>query len=241
MVFYFSGTGNSKWVAQGIADTIRDIAYNISALADIPDICAEQHIGFVFPIYAWGIPEPMRTFIKRLPKTNAFTFAVCTCGEDAGKALKQCSKLYHLDSSYSVTMPSNYIAGANLEDEKVIVDKITSAKNELAVIADEILEQKNVYRVHEGAFAILKTNLAHRGFNTFARTTKPFYATDPCNACGLCAKDCPAKAIKLVDGKPAWNSKCYQCLRCINACPQAAIQYGKATEARGRYNIQNFL
>ena len=38
MIFYFSGTGNSKWVANKIADKINDKAYDISNLSKIPEI-----------------------------------------------------------------------------------------------------------------------------------------------------------------------------------------------------------
>ena len=42
----------------------------------------------------------------------------------------------------------------------------------------------------------------------------------------------------LKDGKPQWQAQCYQCMRCINACPTQAIQYGKSTEGRRRYTIE---
>lgn len=64
MIFYFSGTGNSKWVAKNIAERINDRAYDISKLNEIPEIKKEKQIGLVFPIYAWGIPEPMILFAK---------------------------------------------------------------------------------------------------------------------------------------------------------------------------------
>ncbi len=241
MIFYFSGTDNSQWVAQQVAAKIEDTAQNISKLTVPPNICEEQYLGFVFPIYAWGVPEPMLAFVKSLQKSDAFTFGICTCGADAGIALKKFAKHYPLDSSYSVIMPSNYIVGSDIEDENIILSKLTKAKEEIQIIAAEITTKKKVYRVDEGSMAAIKTNLAHWGFNRFARTTKPFRVNDCCNGCGLCAKNCPAETIHLIDGKPTWNDKCYQCLRCINQCPQAAIQYGKATETRGRYTIQKYL
>ena len=66
MIFYFSGTGNSKWVANQIGEKIKDKTYDISILKEIPEIHNEEQIGFVFPIYAWGIPEPMVEFVKKL-------------------------------------------------------------------------------------------------------------------------------------------------------------------------------
>ena len=68
MIFYFSGTGNSEWVAKQIAQKINDEFCNISKLDKIPEIDNEKQIGFVFPIYAWGVPEPMNLFAKRLKK-----------------------------------------------------------------------------------------------------------------------------------------------------------------------------
>ena len=64
---------------------------------------------------------------------------------------------------------------------------------------------------------------------------------EQCNGCGLCAKYCPASAISLQNGKPVWKDQYYQCMRCINACPQQAIQYGKGTIKRRRYMIQDYL
>lgn len=179
---------------------------------------------------------------KKLIKSNAFTFGICTCGADAGMALKKLSKIYQLDSCYSVIMPSNYIIGEDIEKECIILNKIENAKKEIEKISREIMQKQKIYRVNEGKYPKLKSTIVNTGFNKFARTTKPFYVDkEKCNGCGLCAKSCPASTITLVDGNPIWNTKCYQCLRCINYCPQKAIQYGKETEKRGRYNIEKYL
>ena len=87
----------------------------------------------------------------------------------------------------------------------------------------------------------VKSTLFNFGFNKAARSTKPFYVTQACNSCGLCARNCPAKTITMVDGKPQWNKKCYQCTACINLCPTRAIQYRKATEKRGRYRLSDHV
>ena len=241
MIFYFSGTGNSAWAARQLAHLTGDEACDIAKLNDLPNMDNAKQIGFVFPVYAWGAPEIMADFAKKLPGPQVFTFGVCTCGEDAGLTMKRFSKLYPLSSSYSLLMPSNYILGSDTDDEGDIRQKIMAARTELERMAQEILRQEEVYRVHEGAMAGVKSHLVNFGFNKFARSAKPFFAEDNCNGCGQCARNCPASAISLRDGKPVWAAQCCQCLRCINECPQQAIQYGKSTAGRRRYTIRAYL
>ncbi len=63
-------------------------------------------------------------------------------------------------------------------------------------------------------------------FTSFPRRLlgKLFVADSSCTGCGACAKACPAGAIRLRAGKPAWGSDCQGCNRCINMCPRKAIQ-----------------
>lgn len=241
MIFYFSGTGNSAWVAWQLAQLTGDEAYDITTLNKFPKMDSAKQIGFVFPVYAWGAPEIMAEFAKKLPKIQGYTFGVCTCGGDAGHAMKRFSKLYPLSSSYSLVMPNNYIIGSDTDDEGEIRQTLTAARAELARMVQEIRRQEPVYRVHEEALPGLKSGLVNFGFNKFARSAKPFFAEDSCNGCGLCAANCPAHAITLQNGKPVWAAQCYQCLRCINECPQQAIEYGKSTAGRRRYTIQGHL
>ena len=241
MIFYFSGTGNSAWAARQLARLTGDEACDITTLNQLPDLDSARQIGFVFPVYAWGAPEIMADFAKKLPKVQSFTFGICTCGGNAGLTMKRFSRLYPLSSSYSLLMPNNYILGSDTDDKDEIRQKITAARAELERISGEIRRQEKVYRVHEGAMAGLKSGLVNFGFNRFARSAKPFFAEDICNGCGLCVRNCPAHAITLQDGKPVWAAQCYQCLRCINECPQQAIQYGKSTAGRRRYTIRGYL
>jgi NAD-dependent dihydropyrimidine dehydrogenase PreA subunit len=42
--------------------------------------------------------------------------------------------------------------------------------------------------------------------------------------CGICIKECPTSSIKLVLNRPYWKLTCESCMRCLNLCPQRAIE-----------------
>ena len=240
MIYYFSGTGNSKWVAEELARRTGDEAKSIPALManDAGAIIAQDpRIGIVFPVYAWGAPLLVERFCRSLQTgRDAYLYIVCTCGDEAGKALIRMKRFFDWKAAWSLAMPNNYIIGFDVDDPALERSKVSFAREKLAQIADGILSSSSAYEVHEGSYARLKTVLVRPMFNAFARRTKPFTATAACNGCGLCERICPAKAIRLEDGMPRWVRKnCAQCMGCINRCPQSAIQYGHGTLSRGRY------
>ena len=47
MIFYFSGTGNSRWVARTLADRMRDRACDLIGLDPIPDLQGESRVGCI--------------------------------------------------------------------------------------------------------------------------------------------------------------------------------------------------
>jgi formate hydrogenlyase subunit 6/NADH:ubiquinone oxidoreductase subunit I len=64
---------------------------------------------------------------------------------------------------------------------------------------------------------------------------KQVYDIDLCISCGLCSRDCPAKAIEMVevDGKrrPLFHlDLCIFCYQCAESCPRNAIKSSKIFE-----------
>ena len=252
MIFYFTGTGNSQWVAETTAETFSDKAISISDFIngdkfDIPDFTPspEERVGFVFPVYSWGIPPVMSKFIKQLQLksyTNQVIFGIFTCGDECGYTKEMFLKLINEKGwvcrhTYSVQMPNNYIVfpGFDIDIKELEMSKIENAKPALREIIDTIRHDKPIDRYKKGGASYLKSRIIYPLFCKHALSSRPFHSTDKCNVCGLCAKICPTKNITITDGKPVWDNYCTQCLACIHRCPVRAIEYGKITKKKGRY------
>ena len=54
--------------------------------------------------------------------------------------------------------------------------------------------------------------------------SRPELDGEKCVSCGLCAKMCPPKSLKLIHGKPVFDLKnCIRCYCCQEHCPKSAI------------------
>ena len=73
MIFYFSGTGNTRWAAMQISektneklvDITKEIGKHTTYKLDEGEL-----IGFCFPIHGWRPPLIMRKFIEQLSIEN---------------------------------------------------------------------------------------------------------------------------------------------------------------------------
>ncbi|MCK9170438.1 MAG: EFR1 family ferrodoxin [Treponema sp.] len=241
MIYYFSGTGNSQYVAEKIAEYTKDTAVFMPQAFDRmqSDISVEEGetVGVVFPVYAWAPPAFVMDFLSHIHvNKKAFTYAVCTCGDEAGKTMDALHHVFAFKSAYSITMPNTYIPMYNTDEPELEREKINIAAQRLPKIAAEISAHREIFDVFEGPEASFKTFIINPLFSLFAMRTSKFSADSTCIGCGECVKNCPFHVIKLTSGKPVWQEeKCSMCMSCIMRCPKRAIQYGIGTKKRGRY------
>lgn len=251
MIFYFSGTGNSTWIARELAD------FQQESLCFIPDemkkegdvllysLRPDEKIGFVFPIYSWGPPKIVLEFINRLFFENYkkhYLFFVCSCGDDIGLTRQVFTRLLKkkdlvCDAGFSVIMPNNYVLmkGFDTDPKELERKKLKGAIPAMAQINKIVAEKgKDIFQVKEGSFAFIKTKVINPLFNKYEISAKHFWVTDDCISCGLCEKACPVNNVTL-DVKPVWGDYCTSCLACYHVCPKQAVQYGKATKGKGQY------
>lgn len=246
MILYFTGTGNSRWVAKQLAEATND---EVLSIAD----CLKQGVvtvgltnagtvGVVFPVHSWYAPRVVVDFLSQLQLPHCrYRYAVCTCGDDMGKGMNRLAKHFPLDAAWSVAMPNTYIPMFNLDSDELCHKKIENARQAIASIAEDVLGQKKVWKVHKGGAAWLKTYAINPLFVRFTISSKGFHVDEGCISCGVCSKACPVENIRMVDGHPAWGERCIHCMTCIHACPQHVIQYRKTTQKKGRYRLADYL
>ena len=246
MILYFSGTGNSLYAAKQVAeqtgDTLMDIAGMVRNKELDIELGEDEHLGFVFPVYYYGIPTIIRYLISHLNirgNQEPYTFAVLTCGGSiagAGLMLEEIFKknFFRLDRVFPLLMPDNYVILFNpaTPEQAAEILKVTDSLLE-DMIQD--VQERNGAKISASLKDIALTRTAYP-FYVRGRKTKSFHADDSCTGCGKCKKICPSMAIAMEDGKPKWvKEQCIYCLACINCCPEEAIQYGKMTKRRRRY------
>lgn len=245
MIFYFSATGNSKYVTDRIAAATGDKTISITDCCKGDGFSFDETgktVGIVSPTYAWGLPIIVREFLQKLTlrtKPDYLWFAA-TYGTTPGQTGKfaediLCANALSVSAKFSVKMPDTWTPMFDLSDAQKVSEMNAAADAEIDTVSQLIKERATGdYMNDKLPYVIVKP--FHAVEYEINRRTKHLYAEDNCLACGRCAKNCPVQTIVIRDGKPEWiKEQCVMCLRCLHNCPVFAIQYGKNTKKHGQY------
>ncbi len=244
-LYYFSGTGNTLYLAQQLAKELGDTELvSIATVMKQEKITTtSQNVGILFPIYCFGTPNIIKEFLQKLtlPKTT-YLFGAVSFGGLLSSALKifqrECVTAgLNLQAGFGLQMPGNAIA---------FYDRISSKKEEkfAAILAERIpqiatiIKEQIPHKMEQRQLLLQPLMGAlHTPFmKKIPKGAADFFVTDSCNLCGECIKLCPVENIKLIDKKILWEEHCEQCMACIQWCSQEAIQVGKKSASRTRYH-----
>lgn len=260
MIFYFTGTGNSLWVARQLGNAFGEEPVSVTdELRKHPDgdctyeIGKEGHLILVFPVHSWGPAVMMLRFVERLTLTGysrQSIYAVCTCGDTCGETDRIIGRALarrglHLSACWSVRMPNNYILmkGFGVDSDEVREMKLHTAPDEVRSVVDDISGLKSCRKYIVGTYPAFKSRVINPLFRRFVAgpgSKTEFHVNDDCIGCGLCADSCPTGTVTMQDGRPVWGRGCVQCTACINRCPVRAIDWGKITQGQGRYHHPSY-
>lgn len=235
LIHYFSGTGNTYHLAKKIESELKSKGYEVHLL----NIEKEQntrlddykvHI-FCFPIYGFGTPSIMLRYISKLKVENGGKASiVCTSAGTKGQALSHVKHLlsqkgFDVFSTDLVVYTYNWTQILPPKSKETEERVFKAAEDRIVKIANKITNcessSKGTNIVVLMVSWVVFTIFSKLGRRILGRT---FIADNSCTSCGKCKNVCPVKAIKMSNGRPAWNINCENCQRCINMCPQKSIQ-----------------
>lgn len=238
MIYFFSATGNNKYVAERVAEAIGDEAKSVQGLDS--QLAPSDVVGFISPTYGWGLPDIMKRFFSELTVSSPkYVFFVATYGTSPGFIGQQAKKLLakrgvSIDAFFSVKMPDNWTPTYDLSDPEQVAETNRRADEELTVILEQIKARRHGNFMKDTK-PYLASVVALPEYERMRRTAH-FSVDDTCIGCGLCERKCPDHAIQLKDGKPTWiKEQCIMCLGCLHRCPKFAIQYENKTREHGQY------
>ena len=244
MVLYFSGTGNSRFVAERIAYTLDDRAVNISKYLkseEQPRFTEPGVYVFVAPCYVSTTAKAMCDLIKEaeFPEGVRAYFVITGAAymgasPATNKKLSEKKGFIYMGTA-EVVMPQNYIiyfkTRSKEENKKIVADALPVIDRIAGIIKSS--ERFPAAKLFFGEAAL--TDLVCALYYPLFMKAKKFQATAACISCRKCVSDCPLGNISFDGSKPVWGDNCTHCMACINLCPRSAIEYGKSSAGKPRY------
>lgn len=212
-VLYYSNTGESKRIAEYLADKTGFDIFDITKTAQ----CEFASAVIVFPVYCQNVPAAVNDFLQKLRAENVAV--VATYGRASyGNVLNDIQRRYN----------HKIIAAAYIPTKHAYVDEAGFDRfDELAPLTDKILSADN------NSCAVTIPRSRKNPFAAFApsgrsRIGVKIVRNERCDGCGKCKAVCPQNAIK--QGKP--NRKCIRCAKCVVSCPHGALTLRLSTPMR---------
>lgn len=225
MVFYFTGTGNSLYIAQQLEpDPV-----------SIPQVMARRElafeaeaIGVVAPVYGHEVPPMVKEFLHKAAFRTGYFYMVLTYGNRHGGAAELAAGLCRqcgIQPAYInvIQMVDNWLPAFDMEEQKQLDKQIDS---QLAAIQRDIRARRRWI-----APASAQDRAAHQEFLNRMSQLPPdawqhlLRVTEDCVGCGICQQVCPSGSIRVENGRAVHTpGRCQTCLACIHACPRRGIQ-----------------
>ena len=245
MILYFSGTGNSEYIARRIAKATGDEILSLNERIRNGNAAAvrTERLVFVTPTYGWRIPRLVEKWIDETEfyGDELSAWFIMSCGSEIGNAAKYNARLcerkgFAYMGTEQVIMPENYVAMFAVPERDEAIKIVAARTGQIADAAERIANGEPFTAEPVKLIDRIYSDIVNPLFyKCFVKDSK-FYVKDSCISCGKCARECPTHSISIENGRPVWGGHCTHCMACICDCPAAAIEYGKASIGKPRYH-----
>jgi NAD-dependent dihydropyrimidine dehydrogenase PreA subunit/flavodoxin len=245
IIHYFTGTGNTAHSVKLISDRLKTTGHEVKIWKVKKNVLPPDEVFdyqiIAFPVLSWAAPVMMKRYVQRMSISKGAKTAILAVNGAifynnklvkgyTGQALEELEnilkrKKYDVFLTGNASFPDNWTQVTNpcsKEDTDII---IPLGDIEVRLFTEDFIAGKRkLYRC--GLFNKVWTNLTAGLFGSIGRRIlgKFYIADEHCTGCAICAKSCPAGTIKMWRKKPYWTTSCEDCNRCINICPEKAIQ-----------------
>ena len=211
MILYFSGTGNSNYVAKRIADALGDALVNLNdriKASDTSPVETGERVIIVTPTYAWRIPRVVRDWLRKTELRGARqAWFVMTCGSEIGNAAKfnhklcQAKGLAYMGTA-QILMPEHYMAMFSVpqaaEARAIVAKPEPDIRRAIACIA----AAQSFPPPRSSLYDRLASAAVNPLFYPLFVKASSFTVSDACIGCGQCIQRCPTNNMTLGNGKP---------------------------------------
>lgn len=224
MVFYFTGTGNSLYIAKQIEENPLSIPQVIHQ--ESQEFSADS-IGIVAPVYGHEVPQMVKDFMKKAVFHTDYFYMILTYGNRHGGAAELAKRLCDecgIAVSYinAIVMVDNWLPNFDMNEQLKIDKRI--GENLDAILTDLNNKKNMISEVTDSDRAVHQQFLdamSHMPSDVWQHILR---VSDTCVGCGICETVCPSASIHVVNGKAVYTpGYCQTCFACVHACPQKAM------------------
>ncbi len=250
-VFYFSGTGNTWWVANRLAASLRDMGADAACFSveQVDTGSADRLIagcdvvGFGYPVYASDLPEIMKTFMSGLTPVCKDVFIFCSQWLWSGDGARVGTEF--LDSEFRVKWAEHFAMPNNVSvsvfrlpytnDKRRIERVLKKTEAKIQRFARRIMSGKPFLRGFNSV-SVFSGYLQRHPFRSMYHRLRNDISIDrgKCISCGYCLKLCPAGNLCSAGDTINTRGTCILCLRCYSFCPAMAVKYMNRLHIPGR-------